>query len=104
MSGQRGRVRSAAPGGASDLGREGASFVCAYATEVRPGETRSSEAWARQLWEGAPAVLRWFMTLGWRSVLRLRLGPHRSPDHILGWAITESLPAQTVCRSQSSFL
>lgn len=56
------------------------------------------------MWEGAPTLLRWFMRLGWRSVLRLRLGPDHSPDHILGWRVIERRPEQTVCHLRSSSL
>src|SRR5690242_177666 len=90
--------------GRTDLPHRPASIACAYAIEVAAGDTRSSEEWARQLWEDAPRGLRWFMTMGWRLVLRLRLGPRYSPDHILGWSITERRLEQTVCQAQSSFL
>lgn len=99
-----GRVRSAAPAGLCNLPQRPPSFVCAYATDVVAGDTRSSEEWARQLWDGAPTLLRWFMTEGWRRVLRLRLERRRSPDHILGWSVTERLPERTVCRAQSPLL
>ncbi|HET6910966.1 MAG TPA: hypothetical protein VFH54_16665 [Mycobacteriales bacterium] len=71
---------------------------------MAPDDERSSEEWARQLWEGAPASLRWFMSMGWRGVLRLDLSPERSPDHVLGWPIVDRRSDKTTCRSQSSFL
>ena len=65
---------------------------------------RSSEEWARAIWEDGPLALRWFMTLGWRWLLGLRLGPRQSPNHILGWNIAERGPDRTVCQAQSWFL
>ena len=98
------RVRRASPVSCVQLPGERPSFVCAYATDVVPGDERSSEEWARQLWEGAPAPLRWLMTTGWRRVLRLELDSESSPDHVLGWPIIERGSDNTVCGSRSSFL
>jgi hypothetical protein len=44
------------------------------------------------------------MLAGWRLVLRLRLGPLHSPDHILGWLIVDRSPGETVCQLHSGFL
>jgi len=44
------------------------------------------------------------MLAGWRLVLRLRLGPQHSPDHILGWRIVDRSPDETVCQLRSGFL
>ncbi|MFH8980212.1 DUF2867 domain-containing protein [Streptomyces varsoviensis] len=48
---------------------------------------RSPEQWARSVFEDAPGPVRWFLVTGWRSVLRLRLGPRPAPTHVLGWRI-----------------
>jgi hypothetical protein len=79
-------------------------FACAYEVSIAPDDSRSSEQWARAVWEGAPAPLRWFMLAGWRLVLRLRLGPRHSPDHVLGWLIVDSSPGETVCHLDSGLL
>jgi hypothetical protein len=44
------------------------------------------------------------MLAGWRFVLGLRLGPRSTPDHILGWHISDRGDDLIVCRLQSSFL
>jgi hypothetical protein len=80
------------------------NFACAYEVDLASDDKRSPEEWARAAWEGAPAPLRGFMLVGWRFVLGLRLGPRSSPDHILGWRITERSPEETVCQLSSSFL
>lgn len=79
-------------------------FACAYQVAIAPGDGRSSEQWARAIWEGAPAPLGWLMLAGWLLVLRLRLGPLHSPDHILGWRIIDRSPGETVCQLRSGFL
>ena len=48
------------------------------------------DRWARAMLEDAPRALRWFVVLGWKTMLRLRLGPIGSPDHVLGWPIATS--------------
>lgn len=48
-------------------------------------QERPPEQWARITFEDAPLALRWFVVLGWKTILGLRLGPLRSPDHVLGW-------------------
>ncbi len=55
-------------------------------------ETRTPEQWARAVFEGALPPVRWFLLVGWRGVLGLRLGPRPSPDHVLGWRIAETSP------------
>jgi hypothetical protein len=79
-------------------------FACAYKVAIAPGDERPAEQWARDIWEGAPTPLRWFMIVGWRYVLRLRVGPLTSPDHILGWRIAERGADEIVCRLESGFL
>ena len=96
-------VRRTAPS-AIPPAAERPDFACAYEVSVSPGDDRSAEQWARAAWEGSPAGMRWFMLAGWRLVLGLRLGPRRSPDHILGWRIVERRRDETTCRLDSWFL
>ena len=98
------RVRRTSPSTGSDLLSLRPDFACGYEIDVAPADDRSAEQWARAAWEGAPAPLRWFIVTGWRLVLRLRLGPRPSPDHILGWKILERRADETVCQLRSSFL
>ena len=102
--GQTGRARVSAPNTGSQFAAQGVDFACAYEIDVASDDHRSSEQWARAAWEGAPTPLRWFMLIGWRVALRLRLGPRHSADHILGWRIVDRAPDETVCQLDSSFL
>jgi hypothetical protein len=79
-------------------------FACAYAMDVEAADARSPEQWARAVWEGSPAPLRWFMLAGWRFGLGLRLGARQSPDHVLGWPIVERFPDSIVCAADSPVL
>lgn len=56
---------------------------------------RSAEEWARDIFEGAPPLLRALVLFGWRYVSWFRLGPRPSPDHVLGWKI-ESTTHDTI--------
>jgi hypothetical protein len=55
-------------------------------------DRRTPEQWARAVFESAPRPVRWFLLLGWRGVLGLRLGPRPSSEHVLGWRIAETSP------------
>jgi len=74
--------------------------------ELAAGDARpmSAEQWARATWEGAPTIVRWFMTLGWRFALGLRLAPGRSPTHVLGWQIVDGSPETVTLQAHSTLL
>jgi Protein of unknown function (DUF2867) len=63
---------------------------------ARPGQPGPGYASAFELaigakrFEGAPALLRVFLTTGWRYGLGLKLGARASPEHVLGWLISSS--------------
>jgi hypothetical protein len=67
-------------------------------------DTRTPEQWARAVFESAPRPLRWFLLLGWRWVLGLRLGPRPSSDHVLGWRIVETSPEAVRLELRSAFM
>jgi hypothetical protein len=64
----------------------------ASAFELPLGDRKflTPEQWARATFEGAPALLKAFMSAGWKNGLGLRLGPLTSPDHVQGWLIASS--------------
>lgn len=49
-------------------------------------------------------MLRWFVVVGWRFVLRLRLGPKRSDQHVAGWPIVLRTPETVVIEVESGTL
>jgi len=56
----------------------------AFAVQVT--EQRTPEEWARSLLEGAKPRKRTAMLTTW-GLLRLKLGPPGSPEHVLGWRV-----------------
>lgn len=70
----------------------GHGYQQTFTTPRRAQDQRTAEAWARAMFEKAPAPLRYLLVVGWRVGLGLRLGPLSSTDHVLGWRITEREP------------
>lgn len=70
----------------------GAHFDYADCFEVRTAAPmqHSPESLARAALEGMPLALRGVVLGAHRFVLRLRLGPLSSADHVLGWQIVAS--------------
>jgi hypothetical protein len=67
-------------------------------------DTRTAEQWYRTAFEEAPHPIRWFLLLGWRRVLGLRLGPRSSPDYILGWRIASREPREVRLELHSTLM
>ena len=74
---------------AASFARSTANYAAAFALTTDTAETKTALQWAREVFEGAPLALRWCMTFGWRRALGLKLGPGRSDDYVLGWAVAE---------------
>ncbi|HTD09950.1 MAG TPA: hypothetical protein VK680_13775 [Solirubrobacteraceae bacterium] len=64
----------------------------------------SAEQWARATWEGAPKIVRWFMTVGWRLILGLRLTAGHSPTSVLGWRIVDERPDMVTLQARSALI
>lgn len=62
-------------------------YASTYAVVINGKDDRSAEQWARETFEGAPAVIRWLVVAGCRYVPGLNLGPRPSSDHVLGWKV-----------------
>jgi hypothetical protein len=84
----------------------GEAFRSDYADafELTPTDERTAEQWARATLEQGPLALRSFVVVGWRHVLRLRLGPSSSKDHIAGWPILLRTPGTVVLGVESGVL
>jgi hypothetical protein len=66
-----------------------AAYADAFEVDIASNTQAASpspEIWARAVFEGAPAAMRWFMVAGWRLGLGLHLQT-RSPEHVVGWKI-----------------
>jgi hypothetical protein len=91
---------------AATFARSTANYAAAFALTTDTAETRTSLEWARAVFEGAPAALRWCMVFGWRRALGLKLGPRPSDDHVLGWAVAKGdlVAGSTELLAESRFL
>jgi hypothetical protein len=69
-----------------------ADYASSFAVDVPLADARTPEQWARHTLEGAPLALRWFVLLGWRVVLRLRLAPRGAAGSIMGWRVSATTP------------
>jgi hypothetical protein len=67
---------------------------------VTTSSAADAEGWARACFEGAPLLLRLFLTIGWR--LLLLEGSARSDEtHVLGWPIASRSPDTAVLQRRS---
>ena len=82
----------------------GADRAITYELAADDARSMSAEQWARANWEDAPTIIRWFLTLGWRFVLGLRLAPGRSPTNVLGWRITDDHPDTLTLQARSALI
>ncbi|MGW7561539.1 DUF2867 domain-containing protein [Streptomyces sp. NPDC054757] len=78
-----------------------ADYASAFELPSRHARSRTPEQWARATFEGAPATVRWALLRGWTLVLGLRMGPRPSPDHVLGWPVSESGPGSVTLEARS---
>jgi hypothetical protein len=74
------------------IGRDRYDYADAFEIRVLESDRRSAEQFARCALEEAPRPVRWTARVVQRHLLRLRLGPRSSPDHIFGWKILTTKP------------
>lgn len=67
-------------------------YADAFEIDLPKGDERSAEEFARCALEQAPGGIRVSVRTVHRHVLRLRLGPRSSQEHVLGWRIAVSKP------------
>jgi hypothetical protein len=75
----------------------------ADAFEIRSDEPdpRTAEQFARAALEQAPRAVRWTVLTAWRGLLRFRLGPTSSPNHVLGMQIMAARPEAIHLQAES---
>ena len=73
----------------SHLVRDHYDYADAFEIHISEGETRTPEQMFRAALKNGPSVLS-LVPVVHRQVLRLRLGPLASPDHIIGWRVVSS--------------
>lgn len=79
-------------------------YADAFEIRAREPETRSPEQFARSALEQASPPLRSLIRSVHRHLLRFRLAPAASPDHVLGWTVVSSGPDVVHLEAQSPLL
>jgi hypothetical protein len=79
------RVRVAAE--AQLIGDARYDYADAFEIRMSEADERSAEQFARCALEQASWPVRLAVAIAQRKLLRLRLSPHRSPEHLAGWTI-----------------
>lgn len=84
------RIAAAALSEQTETGQTASDYTDVFEVPLPPGDARTAEQMFRDSlgsYRGGSAVL-WIH----RHVLRFHLGPHSSPDHLIGWKIMHSDP------------
>jgi hypothetical protein len=74
------------------VGSASYDYADAFTIQLPAADTRSPEQLFRAAVSQATSALRWGVPILHRHLLRFRLGPVASPDHIIGWQILASEP------------
>jgi hypothetical protein len=88
----------------AEAGGPGPDYVSSFAADFPTADATSPEQWARSTLEGAPRILRWFVLIGWKAVLRLRLEPRGAAGNIMGWHIRTTTPDAITLEVSSSLV
>jgi Protein of unknown function (DUF2867) len=81
----------------------GQAYASSFTADLPDAGVQSPEQWARATFEEAPRILHWFVLVGWRAVLRLRLEPRGSAS-VLGWIIHRTTPDAITLEARSSLI
>ncbi|MCV7409750.1 hypothetical protein AWC05_24210 [Mycobacterium florentinum] len=87
-------IAAAALTAQAETGQTASDYTDVFEVGIGPGDVRTAEQMFRDALgseRGGGAVL-WIH----RRVLRFQLGPHPSPDHLIGWPIVHSDPDELV--------
>jgi hypothetical protein len=89
-----------------DPALDGDSFDYADCFEVWAAapEERTAESLARAALEDLPLAIRGLILAAHRFILRFRLGPPSSRDHVLGWRIVTSAPDLVVLEADGPLM
>ncbi len=98
-----GRARRIEPAVELDVGDgRGPDYATSFAADLPDADTESAEYWVRTILEAAPLPLRWFVFIGWKFVLRLRLAPRQAAGTVAGWTMRETTPGLVTLEVDSS--
>ena len=86
------------------IGADRYDYADAFEIQLDESDARSAEEFARCALEDAPWLVRGVVWIVHRYLLRLRLGPRSSSDHVFGWKIRTSEPDVLRLEAVSPFL
>ena len=86
------------------IGSDRYDYGDAFEIRVPEPDARSAEQFARCALEQAPWPVRWIVRTAHRHLLRARLGPSSSPDHVFGLKILMSEPDVIHLEAESPLL
>lgn len=84
--------RIPAPAEEPVIGSDRFDYADAFEIRVHEPDARTAERFVRCAWEQAPWLAHRTVLIAQRDVMRLRLGPLTSPNHVAGWKIVTSRP------------
>ncbi len=86
------------------LGDDRYDYADAFEIRPREADARSAEQFVRSALKDASRLVRWTIWIAHRYLIRFRLAPRLSKDHILGWEILRSESDVVVLQAVSPFL
>jgi hypothetical protein len=90
------RIAATALAARSQTGETAADYTDVFEVAIPRGDSRTAEQMFRDALGDEPGAGGGILLGIHRHVLRFDLGPHSSPDHVIGWAIVRSDPDEIV--------
>jgi len=81
-----------------------ADYLDVFEVIVAESDARTPETLARQALEQSGPAIREGIRFAHKALLRFRLGPADSPQHILGWRIAASTPDEVHLEAESPLM
>jgi Protein of unknown function (DUF2867) len=96
------RIAAAVLAEQTQSGETASDYTDVFEVPIRHGDTRAAEQMFRDALRDEPggAGVLWIH----RHILRFRLGPLSSPDHLIGWQIVHSDPDEIVLTTSGSLM
>ncbi|OBH45698.1 DUF2867 domain-containing protein [Mycobacterium mantenii] len=98
------RVAAAVLDERAQTGETAADYVDVFEVPIAAGDVRSAEQAFRDGLGDRPGAGGHLVLWIHRNVLRLRLGPPRSPGHLIGWPIVRSDPDELVLSTRGPLM
>ncbi|BBY39306.1 hypothetical protein MMAN_34400 [Mycobacterium mantenii] len=98
------RVAAAVLDDRTQTGETAADYVDVFEVPISAGDVRTAEQAFRDGLGDMPGAGGRLVLWIHRNVLRLRLGPPRSPDHLIGWPIVRSDPDELVLSTRGPLM